>query len=193
MTLSDLQLVGKVEDIASNLLGMSLRTEYSPGATGVIITEVEAYAGPRDPASHAYRGRTQRNRSMFGPSGVLYVYRSYGIHWCMNIVTGDEGDPSAVLLRAGIPTEGRDVMETRRGRSENVANGPGRLTQALGVTGEADGSSVLDGPVRLVAGQRVEGIIEAGPRVGISHAVDHPWRFVLTPHEAEGAKTADRS
>ena len=123
---------------------------------------------------------TPRNRSMFGPAGVLYVYRSYGIHWCMNIVIGDAGDPSAILLRAGIPILGEDLMATRRGRGDHLTDGPGKLTQALGVTGADDASSVIDGPVRLMPGPRLEGSIEATPRVGISKAVDSPWRFVLT-------------
>ncbi len=179
MAPAGISLDGPVEEIAANLLGLRLRTDFPPGPTEVVISEVEAYAGSRDPASHAFRGETSRNRSMFGPQGALYVYRAYGIHWCMNVVTGGVGDPSAVLLRAGLPTVGRDVMVERRGRGDNLTNGPGNLTQALGVTGAVDGTSVLDGPVRLLAGERVEGSIVAGPRVGISKAIDRPWRFVL--------------
>ena len=170
---------GPVEALAPALLGLRLRTEFSPGPTEVVITEVEAYAGSRDPASHAFRGETPRNGSMFGPAGVLYVYRSYGIHWCMNIVTGPVGDPSAVLLRAGRPHLGGDVMTARRGRTDHLTDGPGKLTQALGVTGDCDGTSVLDGPVRLLDHPPVEGVITATPRIGISRAVDRPWRFVL--------------
>ena len=172
-------LDGPVEDVAPVLLGMRLRTEFPPGPTEVLITEVEAYAGERDPASHAYRGQTKRNESMFGPRGTLYVYRSYGIHWCMNIVTGGVNDPSAVLLRAGKPMHGADVMAKRRGRSTNLADGPGKLAQALGVSDEADGTSVWRGPVRLLAGTDTRGQVVATPRVGISKAVAWPWRFVL--------------
>ena len=172
-------LEGPVEDIAPGLLGLRLRTELPPGPTEVRITEVEAYAGGRDPASHAFRGQTPRNTSMFGEPASLYVYRSYGIHWCMNIVTGGRGDPSAVLLRAGKPLIGADVMARRRGRSDHLADGPGKLTQALGVSGDDDGTSVWDGPVRLLEAVDPPGRIIATPRVGISKAVAWPWRFVL--------------
>ncbi len=173
-------LSGPVEDIAPRLLGLKLRTEFPPGPTEVVITEVEAYAGWRDPASHAYRGQTPRNVSMFGPSGTLYVYRSYGIHWCMNIVTGGYGDPSAVLLRGGVPAVGELVMMERRGRRTNIADGPGKLTQALGVSGREDGTSVWDGPVRLTKGASNHLTVEATPRVGISRATEWRWRFVST-------------
>jgi len=172
-------LEGPVEDVAPGLLGLRLRTELPSGPTEVLISEVEAYAGSRDPASHAYGGQTPRNASMFERRGTLYVYRSYGIHWCMNIVTGGPGDPSAVLLRGGRPMIGADVMARRRGRATNLTDGPGKLTQALGVTGDADGSTVWDGPVRLLPGPERDGQIIASPRVGISKAVAWPWRFVM--------------
>jgi DNA-3-methyladenine glycosylase len=172
-------LEGPVEDIAPGLLGWRLRTEFAGGPTEVVITEVEAYAGERDPASHAYRGMTARNGSMFGEQATLYVYRSYGLHWCMNIVTGGPNDPSAVLVRAGRPLIGADVMARRRGRSDHLADGPGKLTQALGVSGDLDGTSVLTGPVSLLEGANAGGRIIATPRVGISKAVAWPWRFVL--------------
>ena len=172
-------LAGPAEDIAPTLLGLRLRTDFAPGPTEILINEVEAYAGGRDPASHAYRGRTPRNASMFGARGTLYVYRSYGVHWCMNIVTGGEGDPSAVLLRGGRPLVGADIMQQRRGRDDHLADGPGKLTQALGVSGQLDGSSVFAGPVRLLDGPRPNGRVIATPRVGISKAIDWPWRFVL--------------
>ena len=116
---------------------------------------------------------------MFGDQATLYVYRSYGLHWCMNIVTGGPNDPSAVLLRAGKPVLGADVMARRRRRSDHLADGPGKLTQALGVSGEEDGTSVLAGPVQLLEGKAPGGQIIATPRVGISKAVAWPWRFVL--------------
>lgn len=177
---------GPVEELAPLLLGMRLRTEFPPGPTEVLINEVEAYAGPRDPASHAYRGRTPRNGSMFGTGGRLYVYRSYGVHWCMNIVTGGEGDPSAVLVRGGVPLVGVEIMIERRGRTTHLADGPGKLTQALGVTGDCDGTSVFLGPVVLLGepGQRHDAV--ASPRIGISKAVERPWRFSL-PTQAQGS------
>ena len=172
-------LDGPVEEVAPLLLGQRLRTELPPGPTEVLITEVEAYAGSRDPASHAYGGRTPRNASMFGSPATLYVYRSYGIHWCMNIVIGGHNDPSAVLIRAGRPLIGADVMAKRRSRSDHLADGPGKLTQALGVTGDHDGSGVFGGSVQLLEAPSPPGRIVATPRVGISKAVAWPWRFVL--------------
>jgi DNA-3-methyladenine glycosylase len=117
---------------------------------------------------------------MFEGPGTLYVYRSYGIHWCMNVVCGPAGRASAVLLRGGVPLEGIEVMTRRRGRAARLAEGPGNLTQALGVTGEHDGTSVLDGPVRI-EGVPVPGEIVATRRVGITQASDRLWRFVLVP------------
>jgi DNA-3-methyladenine glycosylase len=169
-----------VLDVAIQLIGMRMRTEMAGDPTEVMLTEVEAYAGEHDPASHAFRGRTARNGAMFGPAGTLYVYRSYGIHWCMNIVTGAPGVAHAVLLRGGIPLVGEQTMARRRGRSDRLTDGPGKLAQALGVVGDHDGTSVLDGPVRLLPGTPPpETAIIATPRIGISRAVDLPWRFVL--------------
>ncbi len=176
-------LAGHVLDVAPRLIGMRVRTEIDGLRTEVMLTEVEAYAGAQDPASHAYRGRTARNGAMFGPPGTLYVYRSYGIHWCMNIVTGERGLPHAVLLRGGVPITGEDTMVRRRGRRDHVADGPGKLTQALGVVGDHDGTSVLDGPVRLLPGVAPAGDVTATTRVGITKAADRPWRFVLVVAE----------
>lgn len=167
-----------VLEVAPWLLGCRIRTQFDGELTEVVLTEVEAYVGERDPASHAYRGRTDRNRSMFGPPGTLYVYRSYGIHWCMNIVVEGEGVPHAVLLRGGEPTAGVDVMARRRGRSENLTDGPGKLSQALGVNQSHDGTSVLCGPVRLMDALERPTEIVATPRIGISKAADELWRFV---------------
>jgi DNA-3-methyladenine glycosylase len=165
---------------ARELLGWKLRTEFNGLPTEVVVTEVEAYAGFEDPASHAYRGETPRNRSMFGPQGTLYVYRSYGIHWCMNAVIGEPGIPHAVLLRGGIPVEGIEIMQERRGRGDHLADGPGKLTQALGVGGEHDGAHLSQGPVWLLPAERPGGSrVVTTPRIGISKAVDRPWRFVL--------------
>lgn len=167
-------------DAARALLGMRLRTRFADIVTEVALTEVEAYDGTNDPASHAYRGRTMRNAAMYGPPGTLYVYRSYGIHWCMNVVTGAEGDPAAVLLRGGEITAGRTEIERRRGRSDHLTDGPGKLTQALGVDGGHDGSSVLTGPVRLLSPAHRVGTVTTTPRIGISKATDRPWRFVAS-------------
>lgn len=165
-------------EAAPLLLGCRIETRIDGEATAVALTEVEAYMGEDDPASHAYRGRTPRNAAMFGPPGTLYVYRSYGIHWCMNITCGPEGVPMAVLLRGGVIVEGADEIERRRRRTDHLADGPGKLCQGLGVTGDHDGTSVLDGPVWL--GERLlDGEVITTPRIGISRAVDVPWRFVL--------------
>lgn len=173
-------LEGPVLDAARGLLGRILVSTIGGDRTAVRLTEVEAYAGDADPASHAYRGRTRRNAAMFGPPGSLYVYRSYGIHWCMNIVCGPEGSARAVLLRGGQPVEGVDVMEARRGRTANLSDGPGKLCQALGVTGALDGSSILAGALGL-EGDPVAGTVTASRRIGITKAMDREWRFVLTP------------
>lgn len=172
-------LEGDVVDVARRLLGCRVATRFDGELTQVMLTEVEAYAGERDPASHAFRGETPRNRSMFGPPGTLYVYRSYGIHWCMNLVVAKTGVAHAILLRGGVPVAGGDVMERRRGRSVHLTDGPGKLCQALGVTGDDDGSSFIDGPVRLSSGELPPGShVAATPRVGISVAKEHDWRFV---------------
>lgn len=168
-----------VLSVAANLLGWRLETELDGIATAVTITETEAYAGPDDPASHAYRGVTDRNRVMFGPAGFLYVYRSYGIHWCMNVVVGNVGVPHAVLLRGGEPVVGHGEMVRRRGRDKDLANGPGKLCQALGVTGDHNGTDLSSGPVRIVVGPGIgDRSVERTPRIGISKAVERPWRFI---------------
>ena len=170
---------GDVVSVAQRILGCRVATHFEGELTEVMLTEVEAYAGERDPASHAFRGETPRNRSMFGPPGTLYVYRSYGIHWCMNLVVAETGVAHAILLRGGAPMAGADVMERRRGRSTHLTDGPGKLCQALGVTGDDDGSSFVDGPVRLSPGELPPGSrVVATPRVGISVAKEHEWRFV---------------
>ncbi len=168
-----------VDEAARGLLGMYIHTEFPEGPTTAMLTEVEAYGGTEDAASHAFGGPTERNRSMFGAAGTLYVYRSYGIHWCANVVTGDRDDGRAVLLRGAVPTTGRELMAQRRGRRDHLADGPGKLCQALGITGSHDGSSVLEGPVRLLPGPEPAWEILATPRVGISRESDRPWRFVL--------------
>jgi DNA-3-methyladenine glycosylase len=172
-------LGGEVVAAARALVGRRLRSEVGGLLCEVLLTEVEAYGGGEDPASHGFLGPTRRNASMFGPAGTLYVYRSYGVHWCMNAVTGPLGEASAVLLRAGRPVVGEEHMRRRRGRRDHLCDGPGRLCQALGVTGEQDGTSLLEGAVRLLGTPAPGTVVTAGPRVGISRAVDRPWRFRL--------------
>ena len=172
-------LAGDVVAAARGLLGRRLRSEIGGLACEVVITEVEAYGGDDDPASHGFGGRTTRNASMFRAAGTLYVYRSYGIHWCLNAVTGAVGEPAAVLLRGGRPVLGEDHMRRRRGRADHLCDGPGRLSQALGVTGELDGTSLLDGPVHLLGEPVPRTSVVTGPRVGISRAADRLWRFRL--------------
>ncbi len=174
-------LAGPVQDAASGLLGRVLRSEVGGEAVEVVLVEVEAYDGADDPASHAYRGRTARNASMFAPPGTAYVYRSYGIHWCLNVATGPAGRGAAVLLRGAEVVAGADVVVRRRGRRNHLADGPGKLAQALGVTrDEVDGTSMLGGgPLTLGGPMPVDGTVLATPRIGISKATDRPWRYVL--------------
>lgn len=158
------------------MLGWILTTRRQRVETSVTLTEVEAYQ-PDDPASHSYRGRRPANRSMFCQPGTLYVYRSHGIHWCANVVTGPVGEGAAVLLRAGLPVVGETTMVERRGRAERVATGPGNLCQALGITGQDDGIDLLDdGLISLRRGEPMT--VTAHRRIGITRAADRPWRFV---------------
>ena len=141
-------------DLAPDLLGKLLvHDDPEFGRLAVRLVEVEAYAGDEDPGSHAFRGETPRNRVMFGPPGHLYVYFTYGMHWCSNIVCGEKGYASAVLLRGGAPIEGVDVMRLRRHvvrRDRDLSSGPARLTQALGITGAHNGTDLVRGSVRLL-------------------------------------------
>jgi DNA-3-methyladenine glycosylase len=164
-----------VHEVAHDLIGAALLID---GVGGTLV-EVEAY-DQDDPASHGFGGRTSRNASMFGPEGHAYVYRSYGVHWCLNLVTGGEGRASAVLLRALEPTHGIDAMRSRRGLEEVrlLCAGPGRLCQALGVTREHDGLR-LDRPPFELHARPHEVEVVAGARVGITRAVDLPWRYAL--------------
>lgn len=146
---------------------------------GGIVVETEAYE-PDDPASHSFGGPTPRNTTMFGPAGRLYVYRSYGIHWCANAVCAEEGVGAAVLLRALEPTIGVDVMRARRGVEDVrlLASGPGRLTQALGITAEHDGRELGKPPFALDPPRAAVEVV-ASPRVGITRATDLLWRYSL--------------
>jgi len=165
-----------VEQIAPRLLGAVLRH----GPVAVQLTELEAYDGATDPASHAYRGRTARNAVMFGPPGHLYLYFTYGMHWAGNVSCGPDGVASGVLMRAGEVIDGVEVARSRRGRARDrdLARGPGRLTQALGLHPQHKGCDLLgDGPVRLEPPAQVAEMIMVGPRVGVSVEADRPWRF----------------
>jgi len=169
-------LGGHPAEVAPGLLGWTLTTQVAGSVTSVVIREVEAYSQD-DPASHAFRGRTRANGSMFAGAGTLYVYRSYGIHWCANVVTGPVGEGAAILIRGGQPLRGESLMGERRGRANHLTDGPGKLCQALGIDGSFDGTSLFTGPVRLAPGPAPAGF-EATPRIGIARAVDVPWRFV---------------
>jgi DNA-3-methyladenine glycosylase len=164
-----------VHVVAPELIGVTLLVD---GVGGQIV-EVEAY-DREDPASHGHRGLTARNAAMFGPPGHAYVYRSYGIHWCLNLVCGDEGDPQAALVRALAPTHGLEAMRARRGLEDERAlcSGPGKLCQALAITGSHDGLPLDRSPFRLLPRAREPEVI-AGPRIGISQAVERPWRYGL--------------
>ena len=173
MTFAEL-IGGSVHDAAPALIGWTLLLD----GVGGRIVEVEAYAED-DPASHSYRGPTPRTEVMFGPPGHLYVYRSYGIHWCANIVCEEAGRGAAVLLRALEPTDGLDEMRARRGLADVrlLCAGPGRLTQALGLTREHDGADLTRPPFALVP-PATPVAIERTPRIGITKAVEKPWRYV---------------
>ena len=186
MDLAEL-LSGRALAAAPHLLGALLRHEAADGAVTVRITEVEAYCGDgTDAAAHTHRGPTPRNKVMFGSSGSLYVYFSYGVHWCCNVVCGPEGAGDAVLLRAGEVVEGIEVARIRRAaarRDIDLARGPGRLTQALGISGAANGVNLLDRTSRVTLTAATVTLPKSrtnvGPRVGISKAAELPWRFWL--------------
>jgi len=161
--------------VARALIGAELLVD----GVGGLIVELEAYE-PTDPASHGFRGRTERNATMFGPPGYAYVYRSYGLHWCLNFVCEPVGAASAVLVRALEPTRGLDVMKERR-RTDDLrllCSGPGRLCEALGVTRAHDGLP-LDQPPFDLRPRKIEPEIAIGPRIGLTKAADLPWRYGL--------------
>jgi len=169
-------LAGPVLEVAPGLLGSVLRH----GEVACRITEVEAYDGPGDPGSHAYRGRTARNAVMFGPPGHLYVYFTYGMHHCCNVVCGPAGRPSAVLLRAGEVVDGLDLARSRRTPAKgdrDLARGPANLCRALAIGAGENGHDLTRAPLTLEPpGQPVAGF-RTGPRVGLRPAADRPWRF----------------
>lgn len=164
-----------VHDVAEELIGATFLVD---GVGGTIV-EVEAYHH-EDPAAHGFRGRTERNASMFGPPGRAYVYRSYGIHWCVNFVCEAEGVADAVLIRALEPTHGLETMRRRRGVENDrlLCAGPGRLCQALAITRAHDGLRLDRAPFRLDARTQAPELLR-GPRVGITRAVELPWRYGL--------------
>jgi DNA-3-methyladenine glycosylase len=178
---------GPALEVASRLLGSVLEHQTPDGLVAVALTEVEAYEGESDPASHAFRGRTARNAVMFGPPGHAYVYFTYGMHFCVNLVCLPEGTASAVLLRAGRVTEGAALAAARRPASageRDLARGPARLCQALGIARAQNGADVCDpaSPLRIRAApaRAPAPAVSHGPRVGVSAAGERPWRFWLT-------------
>lgn len=184
---------GDALTVAPQLLNKLLAT--ADGRAGRIV-EVEAYHGEQDPASHAFRGRTARNSVMYGPAGHLYVYLSYGLHWCANVVCGPPGQPQAVLLRALEPIDGLDLMRQARWRDQrhqddrDLCRGPGRLCQALGIDRSFDGADLVGrGATVWLADDGVPAPDHplATGRVGISVAADRLWRFAVKDHPAVGS------
>jgi DNA-3-methyladenine glycosylase len=179
-----------VPDAAVRLLGCTVEADTPEGTVAVRLVEVEAYRGADDPASHSFRGRTARNAVMFGPPGHLYVYFVYGMHFCANVSCLADGDPGAVLMRAGEVTSDPSVAFARRPtarRPADLARGPARLAALLGLGRAHNGVDVTDptSPVRVLAGPAVDpGLVRTGPRVGVAAAHDRPWRFWLTDSPA---------
>ena len=174
------------QEVAPDLLGCVFEHETADGLVAVALTEVEAYAGEVDPASHAYRGRTGRNAVMYGPAGFAYVYFTYGMHFCVNVSCMPPGTASAVLIRAGQVIAGKELARLRRpvkGPDRDLARGPARLCQALGIDRALNGADFCDpaSPLRLRTRSRPaeEKAIRTGPRVGVSAGATVPWRFWL--------------
>jgi DNA-3-methyladenine glycosylase len=168
-------------DVAPDLLGRVIEHETNDGLVAVRLTEVEAYDGPDDPGSHAFRGKTPRNAVMFGEPGFVYVYFTYGMHFCMNLVAGPDGHASAVLLRAGEVVSGSETVAERRpgASARDFARGPARLTVALGIDRRLNGVDVTSAhsPVQLRRGNpAADDAVRWGPRVGVSSAQEVPWR-----------------
>jgi DNA-3-methyladenine glycosylase len=169
-----------VLDVARDLLGRDVCAESPQGTVVVRLSEVEAYRGADDMGSHAYRGRTTRNEVMFGEAGFVYVYFTYGMHWCMNLVCQAPGEAAAVLLRAGRVIGGAEIAASRRPGSSprELARGPARLTKALGIDGTLNGADLVRGPIRVLPGEPVaDDLVVTGPRVGVARGGDLAWRF----------------
>jgi len=166
-------------EVAPLLIGRTLYRETPDGVIAGRIVEVEAYCGSSDPGSHAFRGRTRRNATMFGPPGHLYVYFTYGLHHCANIVTDSDAVAGAVLLRAVEPTEGLNFMANRRGTDEtrNLARGPARMCQAFALDLKDNGLDMTTGDVWIGRGRRISSPIQTSARVGLRPGMDQPWRF----------------
>jgi DNA-3-methyladenine glycosylase len=187
-----------VLEVAPALLGAVLAHQTAEGQVAAEIVEVEAYLGESDPASHAFRGRSPRNEVMFGPPGHAYVYFTYGMHYCVNLVCQRPGEACAVLLRAGRVVEGAELAASRRGRAirpgaaavRDLARGPARLCQALAIARPQNGADACDpaGPLRVLAPEGFAGLdrnaISSGPRVGVRLGAEEPWRFWLTGEAA---------
>ena len=171
------------ERVARDLLGAVLEHASPEGFASGRIVETEAYLGPDDPACHAVVGRTERTWNLHGPPGVAYVYFIYGVHWCFNAVTREEGHGSAVLVRAVEPVRGVELMRRRRGmvrRDIDLTNGPGKLCQALGITGALDGARLDRGALRILVGEPLpDANVDVTARVGITKAADWPLRWVV--------------
>ncbi len=171
-----------VLEVAPDLLGRLVVRETAEGSVTARLTEVEAYDGPNDPGSHAYRGLSKRNTTMFGPPGHTYVYFTYGMHHCMNLVCGPPGVPTGILLRAAEIVDGVDLARKRRAAAKNdreLARGPARLTETLAIDRADDGADICgSGPLTIRHGYPVDSeLIRTGPRVGLREAPDFPWRF----------------
>lgn len=189
---------------ARRLLGCVVEADTPEGPVAVRLVEVEAYRGADDPASHSFRGRTQRNEVMFGPAGHLYVYFVYGMHFCANVSCLGEGEAGAVLLRAGEVVSAPEVARARRPtarRDADLARGPARLASLLGLTREHNGVDLTDpaSPVRLLAGEECPAsAIRSGPRVGVAAGAELPWRFWLdgatavSPYRPGGSRARRR-
>ncbi|KQY16534.1 3-methyladenine DNA glycosylase [Massilia sp. Root133] len=173
--LADIDFLAPSHLVARQLIGVTVLVD----GVGGRIVETEAYDG-EDPASHSYSGPTDRNFAMFGPPAHAYVYRSYGIHWCLNFVCREEGHGAGVLIRALEPVTGIETMAERRGTRDHwlLCSGPGKLCQALGVTRDLNGRSLAAAPFELAPAPAGIDVV-SGPRIGISKAVDVPWRFGL--------------
>jgi DNA-3-methyladenine glycosylase len=190
-----------VELVARELLGATLVSRLGGHVTSGRIVETEAYLGYRDPASHGYRYRRHaQNHALFGPAGSWYVYLSYGIHWCVNIVCGVKGEACAVLLRAVEPLEGLEVMRRRRGgvADRQLCSGPGKLCQALGVSRRVDGSAMRHSPLTMILEKTAApAAFAVTPRVGITQAADWPLRFLVAgspwASRASGRTAVERS